>query len=517
MPRRADNRKLMKLLMLTLGVLIVALIVVLIIMLAQGGSTGEDKQETFVESNKYLKGILIAGIDISGMTYDEAAAIPQLRELGKQAEDGFSYTFTVSGKEFTFTAAEIGATSGFTHTLKEAMLFGQFGSEAGAQRKELNENGGKSFEFMPYADIETVTAKLKTLKTTTLDTLPQDAALSIADDVKFDANAEYLYQLEGVTIVEEVVGVDVDADALAALICDDINNGTLAGVEAPVILTYPDLKVDELKANTKRFNPEPVTTSFDGSTDDRITNINILSGFVNGAVIQPGQTWSINEAAGPRNAQTAKQIGWAEAHGITNGRYEDQYGGGVCQVSGTLYNAALRAELTITERYPHSWPSTYLPEGLDATINYPSGELDSPGTKDLKLTNPYNMPVYLVAYVDNDAKTLTIQAYGPPLVHGYKVQYVNIKVGSEKAAPTEYHYDAATAPDGTPITAGKGVEWVEPHDGQTWQVWKQYVDEQGNVVKSEFFSESSYRSFQGVIYRNYANPLYAEATATTTG
>ncbi len=513
MPRRADNRKLIKMLILALGVLIVALVVVLIIMLAQGGNTGEDKQEAFVESNKYLNGISVAGVDISGLTYDEALANPELAGLAKQAEDGFSYTFTVNGKPFTFTAADIGATSGFSHTLQEAMLYGQYGSEAGAQKKELSENGGKNFELTPYAELDTVTAKLKELKATTLDTQPQDATLSVPKDVKFNPDAEYLYQLEGVQVVDEVVGVDVDAVALAVLICEDINSGTLAGVDAPVILTKPDLSVEEVKENTKRFNPEAVTTSFDGSTEDRVTNVTILSGFVNGVVIQPGQTWSINEAAGPRNAQTAKEIGWAEAHGITNGRYEDQYGGGVCQVSGTLYNAAIRAELTITERYPHSWPSTYLPEGQDATINYTTeGAEASTGTKDLKLTNPYDMPVYLVAYVDSKAETLTIQVYGPPLVHGYKIQYINIKVGSKIAPLPTYHYDSPTAPDGTPIDAGKKVEWVQAHDGQTWQVWKQYVDASGNVVKSEFFSESSYKDFQGVYYCNYPDPLYADSS-----
>jgi vancomycin resistance protein YoaR len=106
-----------------------------------------------------------------------------------------------------------------------------------------------------------------------------------------------------------------------------------------------------------------------------------MSNFVNGSIIQPGATWSMNETAGPRNAQTAQTVGWAKAHVISSGRYEDDYGGGNCQVSGTLYNAAIRAELGIAERRTHSWPSSYVPEGLDATVNYLQGSLTPPATR----------------------------------------------------------------------------------------------------------------------------------------
>ncbi len=518
MPKKAENIRLMKLLMLALGVLVVALIVVLIVMLAGGGSSGEDKENAFVEEHKYLNGVSVGGVDISGLTFDEAAANAQLQALGKQTEDGFSYTFTVNGKEYTFTAADLGITSNLLPVLQEAMLYGQYGGEAGAQRKEMNEDGGKKdFALAPFGDVSLVTAKLTELKATTLDVMPQDATVVVPDGVQGDPNAKYLYELAGVQIIDEVVGVDVDAAGLAALICGNINSGNYASVEAPAILTNPEINAEDVKANTKllsRFDSDFSEGSL--AAADRVTNITVLSGIVNGTIIQPGETWSINTAAGPRNATTAKEMGWAEAPGITNGRYEDQYGGGVCQVSGTLYNAAIRAELSIVKRYIHSWPSSYVPKGLDATINYPSGDVDGNGSKDLQLSNPFDMPVYIVAYVGTD-KTLTVEIYGPPLSHGYTVDFVTIKVNSDKAAPTEMHYDAAADPGGTAITAGKSREWVTSRDGQTWQVWKQYLDESGNVVKSVFYSEDTYRSFQGVTYVNGQNPLYVDKTAAPTG
>ncbi|MEL7602750.1 MAG: VanW family protein, partial [Bacillota bacterium] len=408
--------KLMKIMLLALGVLVVAMIVVLIVMLAQGGPGKDEKQDAFVQESTYLNGISIAGVDISGQTYEQAAANEQLKSLSQQIEDTFSYSFTVNGTPYTFRGTEIGVTSNLEPLLKEAMLYGQYGGEAGAQKRELNENGGKNFDLIPYGDYEAVMAKLIELKASTLDKMPQDAALQIADGVLGEERFSY---------TDAVVGVDVDASVLATIICTNLANGNYSSVEAPAILTNPKVSMEELKANTKLIGS--YTSIYkDISTEARITNIRLMSGFVNGVIIQPGETWSINAEAGPRNAQTAAVVGWAEAHGITNGRYEDQYGGGVCQVSGTLYNAAIRAELGIAERHTHSWPSTYVPEGLDATINYPSGELDSPGTKDLKLTNPFDMPVYLAAYLDEEAETLTIEVYGPPSLHGYTVEFITI-------------------------------------------------------------------------------------------
>ncbi len=501
MPRKAANTELMKRLLLALGVLVVALIVVLIIMLAGGGATSEERENAFIADHTYLKGISVAGVDISGLTYDEAAANAQLKALGKQVEDNFSYTFTAGNQEYTLTAAQLGVTSNMLPVLEEAMLYGQYGSEAGAQRKDLDDTGSKNFELTPYGDISLVTAKVAELKTTTLDVMPKDATLQISDDVMGEGRFTY---------IDEVVGVDVDAAGLAELICSNINSGNYASVEAPAILTNPKIDVEELKANTQLLSA--ITTSFEDSPKDRVTNIRIMAGIVNGTVIQPGETWSINAAAGPRNAQTAKTMGWGEAHGITNGRYEDQFGGGVCQVSGTLYNAAIRAELTIVKRYIHSWPSTYVPEGLDATINYISeGAEESAGTKDLRLANPFDMPVYLAAFTDEEKEELTIEVYGPPLAHGYKVDFVTIQVGSEKAPATDFHYDSAKDPDGNDIPAGKSVEWITSRPGQTWEVWKQYYDEAGNLVKSEFFSKDTYRAFQGVTYVNGPNPLTVDS------
>ena len=200
-----------------------------------------------------------------------------------------------------------------------------------------------------------------------------------------------------------------------------------------MIITNPAIDVATLKENTQLIGS--YYSLFDSPTlskEGRVNNIKLLADIVNGTVIKPGEAWSINEAAGPRDEQTAQTVGWTSAPGISNGRYEDQIGGGVCQVSSSVYNAAIRAELDIVQRRAHSWPSGYIENGMDATI--------STGGPDLVLSNPFDMPIYLAVYVEEEEYKVTVEVYGPPLKHGYKVQFVTNLVRTIPAGEPTYHW-----------------------------------------------------------------------------
>jgi len=491
MQRRTRINQTYKMLLMAFGILIIALIVVLIMLLAGAGMTDEQREARLMESGHFIQGVSVEGVDISGQSMEQALANDTLASIAQQMEDGFTYTFTAGGHEYTFGAKELGITSSLNQTLSDAMKFGQFGDGAAVrEQKAQAQESGRDFKLGMYADEVAVLEKLTALKPS-IDMLPQDATLEILDDVQGEGRFKY---------IDAVTGVDIDVSAFAKLLCANVNSGNYDVAEAPAIITNPSIDVATLKANTQLIGT--FTSSFDRSgldNADRVTNIRLMSDVVNGTIIQPGETWSINDAAGPRNDETAKTVGWAYAPGIADGKYRMEVGGGVCQVSSTLYNASIRAELTIVDRRAHSWPSSYIPDGMDATI--------STGGPDLKISNPYDMPVYFETVLDDEEeKELTINVYGPPLTHGYKIEFTNTLVATDKAPETEYHYNAATDPEGNPIGTGKSVEWVKSRDGQTWEVYKQYVNADGDVVKSEFFSKDTYRAFKGVVYVNGANP-----------
>ncbi len=139
------------------------------------------------------------------------------------------------------------------------------------------------------------------------------------------------------------------------------------------------------------------TTSFRGSSSNRIRNIQVASGNLNQTVLYPGEEISMNRAFLPRTYAN----GYREAGAYMSGKVVPAVGGGICQVSSTVYNAAMNSGLTVLERHPHSMPVHYLPLGMDAAI--------SSGSKDLRIRNDYAFPVMFEAYTEG--KNLIVNVY----------------------------------------------------------------------------------------------------------
>lgn len=138
------------------------------------------------------------------------------------------------------------------------------------------------------------------------------------------------------------------------------------------------------------------TTSFQGSSAARINNIRVAAGNMNGYVLPSGALASLDAIFLPRNASN----GYKAAGVYSGGKLATGIGGGICQVSSTAYNALMNAGITVTMRYPHSSPISYLPLGTDAAI--------SAGSKDLQFRNDYLHPVKLEAFVDGMNVTVNV-------------------------------------------------------------------------------------------------------------
>ncbi len=137
------------------------------------------------------------------------------------------------------------------------------------------------------------------------------------------------------------------------------------------------------------------TTSFRTSGSNRSNNIRVGAARMNNLVVMPGQTVSVSDTILPRTSAN----GYKPAGVYLNGVHTTGMGGGVCQISSTVYNAVMNAGMTVVERKPHSMPVSYLPKGLDAAI--------AAGSKDMKFRNDYAAPVILLTNTDN--KRLTVQ------------------------------------------------------------------------------------------------------------
>lgn len=144
--------------------------------------------------------------------------------------------------------------------------------------------------------------------------------------------------------------------------------------------------VNEIASFSTAYNTE----------EDRAINVELASGKINGLVIQPGDTFSFSNSILSRTIEN----GYVLAPSFAGGRVVTSVGGGICQVSSTLYVTMMLASLPATERYPHSLAVDYVPEGLDSAI--------VEGVKDLKFKNTYSCPVQINSKTENGTLTVSI-------------------------------------------------------------------------------------------------------------
>ena len=178
-------------------------------------------------------------------------------------------------------------------------------------------------------------------------------------------------------------------------------------VKIPLKLTYPETTAESLRSMLYRDKLGSQTTYYTWSTDNRISNIEKVAEKLNGHIMMPGDVFSYNEYVGQRTAEA----GFLEAGAYDNGEVVQEIGGGICQVSSTLYCAIMFAQLETVERTNHYFKVDYLDYGLDATVSWPS--------PDFKFKNSRDYPVKIVAYCNDEDKSLTIEIWGTDVDGSY--------------------------------------------------------------------------------------------------
>ena len=205
-------------------------------------------------------------------------------------------------------------------------------------------------------------------------------------------------------------------------------------------------------------------------------NVSKAASMINGAVLNTGERFSYNEALGYQSAET----GWYPAPGYINGKTVDMYGGGVCQVSSTLYYATLLANLKIVTRYCHQFAPGYITWGCDATV--------SEGAVDFVFENDRDYPIKIVAYDYNNY--VTVEIYGTKVDDHY-VQMVSKTLDVTDYKVVEKKTDKLAA----------GVRKVEqtPYTGYYVKTWRYVYDGNGNLISSDLEAVSDYEARDEII------------------
>ena len=256
---------------------------------------------------------------------------------------------------------------------------------------------------------------------TRLNVEPRDAYF--ADDGSF-------------TVIDDVVGCTFD---VAGAKDTWQKAGLMDTVEIPLTITEPAVTAESLRGLLFRDVLGYQTTVFASSGENRINNIKLAASKLDGLVLMPGEVFSYNETIGQRT----KEAGFLEAGAYADGEVVQEVGGGICQVSSTLYCATMFANLETVSRTNHYFRVDYLPIAYDATVSWPG--------PDFKFRNNRDYPIRIIAYTTNDTD-LTVEIHGTNVDGSYveltnatyvvyDSTYTNVQIGWGAQA-TRHVYDA---------------------------------------------------------------------------
>jgi len=434
--------------------------------------------QEMANSTVFLDGITVNGVAIGGMTMAEAeaAVAPTEETVGAEQVLQLVYNNTL----YPLDLSEMHYSTNLSEVLGEAYKLGKTGDYASmkAEKQDIEVNG-RSFELTASYDLTSLTAGVAQIAAQ-IDVAALDASISSVD-------------AENRTIIftDEVTGVSVDQNTLITRITDAILNGVTTPVEIPVTETQPVVTRAALEG--KYVLRASATTSFSTSASSRKYNVRKGCGLINGTVLKPGEVFSTNDTLGTRS----RANGWKEAHAYESGAVVTQYGGGVCQLSSTLYNAAVKADLEIVSRRNHSMPVSYISKGLDATINSVGNIID------FKFSNNTTSDIVIFGYTTSSDK-LTFEIWGLPFA---TTEYDEIKLTADRIStdtpdgePVEIEVPVGTEKEnGSLMVAGETYTAVAPRTGYVYQSYKNYYLN-GTLVRTEKLARSTYKSFQGEIW-----------------
>lgn len=422
-----------------------------------------------VDENGYYEGVTIDGVDVAGRSYQEVLASLAQREEGRRSQCTVNVVY--GNQTWTITADDLDYQSDYEQVASQAYQAGHAGSvQHRYQEIRRLKNEGAAF---------TVTAGFDE---SLLRLITDDIAASIsyepvnADIASFDvANRSFVF-------TAEQSGLSVDAEglyqsALAAL-SSDVGGATVA---VSVQTVEPELTQAELQ-QTCGLVDSAKTRLYD-SSKNRVTNIELALQILTGVRVDQGVTFSFNGTVGQRTAER----GFKEAGALSDGLAVQELGGGICQVSTTLFNAVAKSDLTITTRNPHSRPVSYVDKGKDAAVSWPN--------QDFKFTNSSDVPVYLVGEIvkEGDKKYVVVSVYGKKLQNGEYIRIQAETTAELAEGEDEYRYtnDLPTGVTELIQSARKGYKAV---------AYKIRYDAAGNELSREVLCNSTYAS-AGNIYK----------------
>ena len=475
-----------------------------------------------IGNNKIIKGIQIAQVDVSNMTQDEAKKILEEIYLAKDQNEIY---FTYEKFESTTTYETLEVQYQLENAIKQAYEIGRNGNllkdnfdilksllkgtkielEVTIDTDMINQviqNINNSIEgavIQPSYYIENgkliVTAGKKGLKVEEKQLIEeiykivkeeketQKITIPLIESEPDEINIEKIYDeiykeakdayftREPFMIYPEVDGIKFDKENAKTILAEQKEE-----YEIPLIITKPAKTTKDLGTEAFPDLLATFSTKYKVSQKDRTTNLRLAAGKINGTILLPNETFSYNKVVGERTVAA----GYKEAATFAGGKVVDGLGGGICQISSTLYDAVIMANLNVTVRRNHQFVTSYVGAGKDATVVW--------GAQDFKFVNTRKYPVRITATVEGGVAT--VQVWGIK----EDVEY-DITIETKKTATipytTQYIEDAS-------LPAGQQVVVQEGNNGRKVEAYK-VTKLNGKVVSTTLLSKDTYNAMKKIV------------------
>lgn len=411
--------------------------------------------------DKICDNIFIGDADVSGMTRGEAKKALQ-QHLSEDKTK--TVTMKVGDSSANATLEELGLVyQNIDKTIQKAVDYGKKGSIWGRYRK------------LKRLSKERLTlAENLVLDEEKAGAVITERAVSLADHA---VDATITKSAGGFQVTKEQEGKTVNIESSISEVENALNQ-KWQHEDLSVQMVLEKEKPKVTKADLQTIQDELGTFSTDAGGGVRWQNLKTGVEHLNGKVLMPGEELSVHAETAPYDAEH----GYVEAGSYENGQVVDSFGGGICQVSTTLYNAVLFAELEVVERYPHSMLVNYVPPSRDAAI---AGDY-----LDFVFKNSYDTPVYIFAEIDG-TNQLRFTIYGKETRDpGRSVDFESETLTTEDYGTT--YKEDAEAPLGSISYVGS------PHTGKTAQLWK-IVYQDGAEVSRDVINCSTYEKSDQII------------------
>ncbi len=413
-------------------------------------------------SQSFAQGVHVDGIDISGMTYEQAqlTLTAHTQEVLSQVHISLVY----DGKATEFGAVNLGVSLNQKEILDQAFLYNKNNTNS------IEEQYKKTVELLKGRNFETHFVVDESVLHEVIYQYAQNYYQQAVDaTVSFNKNTSKF------TYTAEKNGVRIDAEKLLTDVQNMLYKKDYSILQVTADILHTDITEKMLKKNTVLIGKYATLAT---NNKNRNINIQLMCDAVNGLEIKPQETLSLNGLVGKRT----KAKGFMPAPAIENGIIVDDMGGGICQLAGTLYNAALLADMKIVERVRHTWPSNYLPIGQDATLNWDN--------KDLIIKNISDYSIFVHASFKN--QKVLVELFGQPLADGVTIKIQNDIIEEIPPSKVEIKY-TSELPNGVQQTIRDAKKGYVVHVYRTY--WQN-----GMLLHKELISQDTYPALNKLIF-----------------